>query len=151
MLDIGQNFRPRKRPRLDRTLEDNTYHTTFNNSVECNLTERVYSDAAPGQGFSQPAPGALPDIARTNNVYSQIRSYNTTHTMASETDITHSTTTVQSTVAKYVGPTLTSNAYQFDDSATSGYDLVSSKAPPREEICFGAVCSPSVFHQYRTL
>ena len=145
MLDIGQNFRPRKRPRLDRTLEDNTYHTTFNNSAECNLTGGVYSDAAPGQGSSQSVHAALPDIARTKNVFSQTWSY------ASETYITHSTTTVQSTIAKYDGPTLTPDVSQFNASATSGYGLVPSRVRPREEICFGAVCSPIVFHQNRPL
>ncbi len=151
MLDIGQDFRPRKRLRLDHTLEDNNYHTTFNNSAECNLTGEVYSDAASGQGFSQPAPAALPDIAHTKNVFSQTWSHNTTHTMASETHITHSTTTVQSTVAKYVGLTLTPDVSQLDASATSGHDLVSSKVRPGEEICFGAVRSPIVFYEYRTL
>ena len=148
MLDIGQDFRPRKRLRLD---QDNDYHTTFNNSAECNLTGEVYSDAASGQGFSQPAPAALPDIAHTKNVYSRTCSHDTTHTMASEIYITHSTTTVQSTVAKYVGPTLTPDVSHFDASATSGYDLVSSEVRPGEEICFGAVGSPIVFYQYRTL
>ena len=151
MLDIGENFRPRKRLRLDRTLEENSYHTTFNNSAECNLTGGVYSDAAPGQDLSQPAPAAQPDIARTKNVYSQPWFYDTTHTTESETYITSSTTTVQSTVAKYDGPTLTPDVSQFNASATSSYGLVPSEARPREEICFGAVCSPIVFHQYRTL
>ena len=151
MLEIGQDFRPRKKLRPDHTLEDNNYHTTFNNSAECNLTGEVYSDAASGQGFFQPAPAALPDIAHTNNVYSQCWSHDTTQTMASETYITHSTTTVQSTVAKYVGPTLNPDVSQFNASATSGYGLVPSQVRPREVICFGAVCFPFVFHQYRTL
>ena len=145
MLETGQDFRPRKRLRLDRDLEDNTYHTTFNKSAECNLTGGVYSDAAPGHGISEP------DIASTKDVYSQTWSYDTTHMIASQTYITHSTTTVQSAVGKYIGPTLTPDISQFDAPATSGYDLVSSKVPPREEVCFGVVCFPFVSRQYRTL
>lgn len=153
MVDIGQDFRPRKRLRLDHPLENQNYHTTSNNSAECNLTGGIYSDAAPGQDFSQPTPAALSNssIARTENVYSQTWSYDTTHTVASETYITHSTMTVQSTVAKYVGPTLTPDVSGFDASATSGCDLVSSKAHPGKENCFGAVGSPIVLHQYCTL
>ena len=151
MRDIGENSRPRKRLRLDRTLEDDTYHTTFNNSAECGLTGEIYSDAAPGQGLSQPAPAAQPDIARTKNVCSQTCSYETTHAMTSETYITHSTTAVQSAVAKCVGHTLTPDVSRFEASATSGYNLVSSKIRPGEEICFGAVGSPIVFYQYLTL
>ena len=147
MPDINQGFRPRKRLRLDSTVGDNTYQATFNNSAECNLDGGIYCEAAPGQGFSQPASATLPNIGRTENVYSQTWSYDTTHTVASETYITHSTMTVQSTVAKYVGSTLTG----FDASAKSGCDFVSSKVRPREEICFGAVGFPIVFHQYRTL
>ena len=153
MVDIGQNCRPRKRLRLDHTLENQNYHTTFNNSVENDSTGGIYSDAAPGQGFSQFTPAALSDssIARTENVYSQTWSYDTTHTVASETYITHSTMTVQSTVAQYVEPTLTPDVSGFGASATSGCDLVSSKVHPGEEICFGAVGSPLLLHQYRTL
>lgn len=154
MVDIGQDCRPRKRLRLDHssTLENQNYHTTFNNSAEYNLTGGIYSDAAPGQGFSQSTPAALSNnsIARTENVYSQSWSYDTTHTVASETYITHSTMTVQSTVAKYVGPTLTPDVSGFGASATSGCDLVSSKVHPGVEICFGAVGCPLVLHQYRT-
>ena len=148
MLDIGDNLRPRKGPRLDRPLEDNTYLTTFNKSSECNSTRGVYTDAAPSQDPSQPAPAALSNIARPENVYSQTWSYGTTRTMASEPCITHSTTTVQSTVAKYVRPTLTPDVSQIDAFATSGYELVSSEIPPKAEICFGAVGYPFVIYQY---
>ena len=151
MLDIDQDFRPRKRLRLDHTLEDNNFTPTFNNSAECYLTGGAYNDSDTGQRFSQAAPSAVSNIARTENVYSQTWSYDTTHTMASETYITHSTMTVQSTVAKYVGSTLTPDVSGFGASATSGCDLISSKVRPREEICFGAVGSPIVFYQYRTL
>ena len=150
---VGHDCRPRKRLRLDHTLENQTYHTTFNNSAGNNLTGGIYSDAAPGQGFSQSTPAALSNnsTACTENVYSQTWSYNTTHTVASETYITHSTMTVQSTVAKYVGPTLAPDVSEFGASATSGCDLASSKVHPGVEICFGAVGSPLVLHQYRTL
>ena len=151
MLDISEDFRPRKRLRLDHTLEDNNYDTPFNNSAECNLTGGAYSNAAPGQCLSQPAPAALSSIARTENAYSQTWSYDTTHTMASETYITHSTMTLQSTVARYVGPTLTPDIPEFGASVMSGCDLVSSKVRPREDVCFGAVSFPIVFHQYRIL
>ena len=144
-------LRPRKRLRLDRTLEDNTYLTTFNNSSKYSSTGGVYTDAAPSQEPSQPAPAAISNIARTENVYSQTWSYGTTHTTASETCITHSTTTVRSTVAKYVRPTLTPDGSQIDVIATSGYDLVSSEVSPRAEICFGAVGYPFVIHQYRKI
>ena len=145
--------RPRKRLRLDHTLENQTYSTTFNNSAENNLTGGIYSDAAPGQGFSQFIPAALSNNSNpcTENVFSQTWSCNTTHTVASETYITHSTMTVQSTVAKYVGPTLAPDVSGCGASATSGCDLASSKVHPGVEICFGAVGSPLVLHQYRTL
>ena len=142
MLDIGDDLRPRKKPRLDRTLEDNTYLTIFNNSSECKSTGGVYTDAAPSQHPSRPAPAALSNIARTENVYSQTWSYGTTRTMASETCIIHSTTTVQSTEAKYVRPTLTPDVSQIDAFATSGYDVVFSEISPKAEICFGAVGYP---------
>ena len=142
MVDVGEHLRPRKRLRLDRTLEGETYLTTFNNSFGCNSTGGVYTDAAPGQEASQPAPAAISNIARTGNVYSQTWSYGTTHTTASETCITHSTTTVQSTVAKYVRPTLTPDGSRIDAIATSGYDLRFSEVSPRAEICFGAVGYP---------
>ncbi len=144
-------LRPRKRLRLDRTLEDNTYHPSFNNSAECNLTGGVYSNAAPGHGFSQLVPAAESNIARTENVYSQTWSYDTNYTMASQTYVTQSTTTVQSTVSKHVGLTPTPAVSQFEASATPDYDLVPSKICPREEVCFGAVGIPLVFLQYGTL
>ena len=150
MLDIGEDLRPRKRLRRDCTVEDNTYLTTFNSS-ECNSTGGIYTHAAPSQEPSQPAPAAISNIARTENVYSQLWSYGTAHTTASETCGTHSTTTVQSTVAKYARPTLTPDCSQIDVIATSGYDLLSSKASPRAEICFGAVGYPFVIQQYRTI
>lgn len=140
MLDIDEDLRPRKRLRLNRTLEDNTYLTTFNSSSERNSTGGAYTDVAPSQERSQFAPAAPTNIARTGNVLSQTWSYGTTHTMASETCITHSTTTVQSTVTKYVRPTLTPDVSQIDALATSGSNLVSS---PRAEICFGAVGTSS--------
>ena len=146
-----EDLRPRKRLRLDRTLEDNTYVTTFNNSSECDLTGGAFSDAALSQEPSQPAPAALSNIARTENVYSQTWSHGSTQTMSSETCLTQSTTTVQSTVAKYVRPTLTPDVSQVDAFATSGYDLASSEVSPRAEICFGAVGYPFVIHQYRTI
>ena len=139
MVDVGEDLRPRKRLRLDRTLEDNTYLITCNKSCECNPTDGVYTDAAPGQEASRPAPAAISNIACTENVNSQTWSYGTTHTTASETCITHSTTTVQSTVAKYVRPTLTPDGPRIDAIATSGYDLGFSEVSSRAEICFGAV------------
>ena len=144
-------LRPRKRLRLDRTLEDNTSRPSFNNSAECNLTGGIYSNAAPGHGFSQLVPAAESTTARTENVHLQTWSYDTNYTMASQTYVTQSTTPVQSTLSKNVVPTPTSDVSQFEASATSGYDLVSSKVRPREEVCFGAVRTLFVFLQYGKL
>ena len=151
MLDIGGDLRPRKRPRLDRALEDNTYLTTLNNSPKCNSIRGDYINTAPSQDPSQPAPTTLSNVAHTKNIYSQTWSYNTTHTIASETYITHSTRTVQSSVAKYVRPTLTPDVSQIDAFAKSGYGLVSSEISPKAEICFGAVGYPFIIYQYRTI
>lgn len=142
MVDVGEDLRPRKRLRLDRTLEGETYLTSFDNFSRCSSTGGACTDAAPGQEVSQPAPAAISNIGRTENVSSQTWSYGTTHTTASETCITHSTTTAQSTVAKYVRPTLTPDGPRIDAIATSGYDLVCSEVSPRAEICFGAVGYP---------
>ena len=147
MLDIDEDLKPRKRLRLDLTLEDNTYLTTFNNSSERNSTGGAFTDAAPSQEPAPFAPAVPSSYARTGNVFSQTWSYGTTHTMASETCVTHSITTLQSTVTKYVRPTLTPDVSQIDAFATSGYNLISSR---RAEICFGAVGTSSSIHQYRT-
>ena len=137
MLDIDEDLKPRKRLRLDLTLEDN-------NSSERNSTGGAYTDGAPSQEPTQFAPAATSNNARTGHVFSQTWSYGTTHAMASETCITHSTTTVQSTVTRYVRPTLTPDVSKIDAFATSGCNLVSS---PRAEICFGAVGSSFLIHQ----
>ena len=151
MVDVGEDLRPRKRLRLDRPMEDNIYLKTFNKSSDYNSTGGVYTDVAPSQETSQPAPAAISHIAPTENIYSQTWSHGTTHTTASETCITYSTTTVQPTVVKYVRPTLTPDGSQIDAIATSGYDFVSSEVSPRAEICFGAVGYPFVIHQYRKI
>ena len=143
MLDIDEDLKPRKRLRLDLTLEDDTYLTAFNNSSERNSTGGAYTDGA-YTDRTPIAPAATSNIARNGNVFLQTWSYGTTHAMASETCITHSTTTVQSTVTKYVRPTLTPDVSKIDAFATSGYNLVSS---PRAEICFGAVGSSFLIHQ----